>query len=127
MLGLIANLLLKLYLPTNDFTLLHGITATHAFRIVMPYLSELDSSINYFWLALITAALSIKPEKDIIEISTNFTKKTSLDWDKLKHYACQHTDEHVIKLVYTAWQEYHCYGDERYRSAAEIKLKLDLT
>ena len=122
----IANLLLELYLPTNDFTLLHGLTATHALRIIMPYLSDLGSSINYFWIALITAALSIKPEKNIIEISTNFTNETSLNWEELKQYACQRTDEYVIKLVYTAWQEYQYYGDERYRTAAAIKLKIGL-
>jgi len=42
----------------------------------------------------------------------------------LKSTACASNDPHVIKLVYSAWQEQLAYGNTQYATAAAIKLGL---
>ncbi|MCX6119044.1 MAG: questin oxidase family protein [Proteobacteria bacterium] len=106
----IAPLVLELFAQTNDFTALHAVTATHAYRLVSKYHS---ASIEIF-IALSAAYVSIRaPKIQVLE-------PVSIDvhWNSLKERAVRSNDDHVPKIVYTCFQEYCVHSDSRYFLAA---------
>ncbi len=56
---LIAPLVLQLFSQTQDFTALHAVTATHALRVVSPYLNEAPDTLRDFIIAIAAAYVSI--------------------------------------------------------------------
>jgi hypothetical protein len=97
---------LLLYANTYNFTMLHAVTSNHALRLVLPYIQDKERAFNAYWNALLAAYITIHcpaikeytpPEKDIPE------------WDKIFAQAVQSDDAHVIKFVYTCFEESKVY------------------
>lgn len=119
-LAAIARFGLDAYAEREDFTLLHVVTACHAFRLVQPFVSDHVQALRYLWQAVLMAWLSIAltpPGRDA----------RARDWPDLgpEAIAAQARaagDDHVIKLCHTALCEHEAYGDRRYLMIAARKL-----
>ncbi|WP_164914155.1 questin oxidase family protein [Aquimarina sediminis] len=98
----IRDFCLGVFAKKNDFTLLHTVTACHAYRIISKYFLNNDISLRYFWEAIVMAQISTGlPYRNTEIPSTN----TDNDWSFVLKQACDSLDDHVIKLVYTCWEE----------------------
>ena len=114
----LAAALLSAYAATGNFTVLHGLTACHAFRNLRPLMDDPARAERYLWQALVCAYLSAggpaagaPPKGD-----------DGLDWPEIRRRAAAASDEHDIKLAYSAWREWQRYGDDRYRRVASAAL-----
>ena len=111
----LAQLAIKAYLLTGDFTLLHGVTGCHALRIIFPWVSHKELALRYFWQAFVVAYLStgsISLENKMIEA------QRINGWDEIISKGCSSSNDHVIKIIYTCWSEYQHYGNQEYLAAA---------
>ncbi len=115
-LGDFADLALNLYLSTKDFTTLHTVTSCHASRIMMPYVDDETLYLKYFHQAFLAAYLTIgAPRIAIHETSLQPDKKLI---DEIKAATHKASDDHDIKLTYTALEEHRAYQRNLYLRAA---------
>jgi hypothetical protein len=111
----IADFALSAYASFDDFTLLHAVTATHAFRLITPFITDSDLATRYLWRAIMVAALSTR-----LPLHNAWPKKGAdmAGWANIAARAIESDDEHVIKLVYTAFAEFRIYADPLYQFVA---------
>ena len=111
----IANFAISAYRSFDDFTLLHAVTATHAFRLILPFVADPTSAMRYFWRSIMIAALSSG-----VPLHSEWSKEDVglLDWADIAARAIESDDEHVIKLVYTAFAESQKYSNPLYQFVA---------
>lgn len=115
----IALTLLRAYAASGNFTLLHGVTGTHAFRLLSPHASDPDAALRDLWTALAAAyAGAGAPRAE----GWGLSGADSLDWPAIHGRALGREDEHDIKLAYTCWREWQHRGDDLYRRAASARL-----
>lgn len=120
----IASITLDAYLAShNNFTLLHGVTATHALRSILPFSGNKERVLEYFWIAFLAAYITTG------EIYSAYVPKQGMiDGDEYfsfqKKLACESSDDHTIKLAYTTWREWQRSGDTRYIEALQTHYKL---
>ena len=117
----LAEAVVTLYMSSSgNFTALHAVTSTHALRVLLPYLNQTSKSLAlaYYWQALLAAAITFKtPALDV-----PLDNELKMSWDEIFILACQSTDEHVLKLVYTCFEESKVYtGSDIYKKAAYKK------
>lgn len=115
----IARSLLRAYVASGDFTLLHGVTGTHAFRMLSPHASEPDAALRDLWTALVAAYVGAGTPR--VE-GWGLRGDDSLDWPGIHARAHDREDEHDIKLAYSCWREWQHRGDDLYRRAASARL-----
>ncbi len=115
-LGEVAGLSIEAFRTKSDFTLLHAVTACHSFRLLRSYLaSEDDAGLRYLWQAILAAMLST----GLDAIQRCHASTLSLEpWHRCIERAAASDDAHVIKLVYTAWQESAVYDERPYLEIA---------
>ena len=113
-----ARALHAAYRATRSFTLLHGITACHAFRLLTPLMTDEAEGRLYLWQALVCAYMSAGGPKAGAPLSGDET----LSWERIARLAAVSRDEHDVKLVYTCRQEGEFYGDDSYRRTASAYL-----
>jgi len=89
----------------EDFTLLHAVTACHAFRVLSRHVDDTTEALPYLWQAVLCAALSRGP----INWSTPPSPETNDDWLPCIEAATVSDDAHVIKRIYTCLQEAAVY------------------
>ena len=109
----IANTALTAYLGTRDFTLLHGVTGCHALRLILPYCKDQEVALRYFWQGLVIAYLSTGPKVIQPAASVEIVDAAQKQAD-LRNHAFNSDDDHVIKLTYSALEEFHYYGNIEY-------------
>lgn len=110
----LAAALLDAFAATGDFTVLHGLTACHAFRVLKPFMEEASLGERYLWQALVCAYLSAGGPAAGAPLKGD----ESLSWDEIRRRAAASDDEHDLKLAYSAWREWRHYGHDRYRRVA---------
>jgi len=118
----LAQLAIKGYLLTKDFTLLHGVTGCHALRIILPWVPQHELALRYFWQAFVVAYLStgsISLENELVAVPG----KNS--WDEILTKGRSSNNSHVIKIVNTCWSEYQHYGNPEYLAAARQAVRLN--
>jgi hypothetical protein len=115
----IAAAAVRLYLSSGDFTLLHAVTGTHAYRQIAPYIEPREEGIRYFWQAISAAYVGVgappvqaAPESD------------PPPWAPTLQRALPSLDEHDLKLVDIAREEGAFYRDPIYQSAAARRMRL---
>ncbi len=112
----LAEFALDVYAARDDFTLLHLVTACHAARIVLPFADDATLATRYLWEALLIAYLTTSPS-GTVEIGST-AALWSLDphhsWQPCLQAAITSKDDHIIKLTYTAWQEFQRTRDPLY-------------
>lgn len=110
-----AKAAIKLYATTKNFTALHIVTATHAFRVLLPYLSKANEILPHYWQAFCTAYISIgSPEITEFHISDS----PYMPWKDIFSEATKATDDHTIKLIYSCYKEDQIYHDPLYNYVA---------
>jgi hypothetical protein len=113
-----AAALIRAYAATGDFTVLHGVTACLAFRILLPFMKDVEAAQGYLWQALVCAYLSSGGPA----AGSPLTGDESLPWPEIHRRAAASLDEHDIKLAYSCWREWRDSGDDLYRRAASATL-----
>ena len=115
----IARAMLHAYAASGDFALLHGVTGTHAFRLLAPYASDSGAALVDLWAALV--AVYIGAGAPAVE-GWGLDGNDSLDWPAIHAAAVGRDDEHDIKLAYSCWREWQHRGDELYRRVASARV-----
>jgi Questin oxidase-like len=110
-----ANFAVSAYASFDDFTLLHAVTATHAFRRVLPFIADPDLATRYLWHSIVVAAMSSGVP---LHASWPDTPRKVADWATIAEKAIGSDDEHVIKLAYSAMAEFQHYANPLYQMVA---------
>ncbi|HET7546657.1 MAG TPA: questin oxidase family protein [Usitatibacter sp.] len=115
----IARAMLGAYAASGDFTLLHCVTGTHAFRLLMPYAGDVRAAVRDLWASLLATYVGSGAP---FPGGWGLAGSDSLDWPAIHARALDREDEHDIKLAYTCWREWQHRGDDLYRRAASARL-----
>lgn len=118
-LSTISEFCLNEFSKNNNFTLLHTVTACHSLRYLLKYLSNKNEALRLFWEAILVANLSTGIKYNTIDIVNN----VNIDWSLLKSKAIQSTNDHVIKLVYTCYDENSAKANPLYSFIAERAIR----
>ena len=98
----------------NNIGSLHMLTGVHALRLVWPWVGPPAFALERSWRALVALYLASGAPPDDATL-----EPAEAGWPALRAMACQSNDVHVIKLVYSCWQESLCHGqDAEYRALA---------
>jgi hypothetical protein len=116
-LGKVAEVSIEAFRGKSDFTLLHAVTACHAFRRLRSYLPPDDEGLRYLWQAVLAALLSTGMDTPP-GARASLPSQSLEPWHRCIEYAAASDDAHVIKLVYTAWQESAIYDERPYLEIA---------
>ena len=103
----------------GDFTALHVMTGTYAFRLLSRFVPDPEAAMPAFWRAYAAAALvagSI-PALDPPRLDA-LRAEAPAGWYEILAEAVAHDDEHVIKATYTAWRLDTALRDKVFRTAA---------
>ena len=112
----LAAALIRAYRASGDFTVLHGVTGTHAARVLGPFLSA--GAPVHLWRALVAAYVGAGAPP----VQGAQAGDASLDWPSIHATAVRCDDEHDIKIAYTCWREWQRTGDDLYRQAASVRV-----
>ncbi|MEH6630859.1 MAG: questin oxidase family protein [Halopseudomonas aestusnigri] len=115
----VAKISLQVFLHTNSFTALHAVTASHAARLVLPYVGDQETFIRELFAGIVTAVLTIPGEDFKVDA---FGPEELLSQKVLSSRGRVSTDSHDIKFIYSCLEEYREYSDPRYLAAAELRL-----
>ena len=114
-----AAALIRAYAASGDFTLLHGVTGTHALRLLAPYAADPRRAIAHLWQAVVAAYLGAgSPAVD----GWGVEGSDALAWDEIRERAAGCDDEHDVKLAYSCWREGAHYRDDLYRRVASSRV-----
>jgi hypothetical protein len=115
----IAAALIRAYAASGDFTVLHGVTGTHAFRLLAPFASDPQVALADLWQSVVAAYLGAgSPAVEGWRVPGN----DALAWDDIRRLAARCEDEHDVKLAYTCWREGTHSGDDLYRRVASSRV-----
>lgn len=120
----LAAVSVRAFAATQNFTILHAMTATHAMRLLLPLSDDSDALMQSLWRAYVAAYVSAGAPEIPAGLSVDPTRVPS--WETLRSIACASNNEHVVKATYTAWSEDAAYHDPCYRIAIARYLKLPL-
>jgi hypothetical protein len=115
----LAGLSLRLYLQSGDFTALHAVTATHAHRLISPFMDPAAQALRYHWQALAAAYVSVGAPALAAPASGQ-----SPPWKVTIQKALSSLDDHDLKLVEIAREEESFYREPLYRRAAARRMRL---
>jgi hypothetical protein len=118
----IAAFGLEAYRRREDFTLLHVVTGCHAFRIVQPYAGDKPLARRYLWQAVLVAWLTV-PAAPTGRTQAG-AEVPAAGEEAIAARAILSSDDHVIKLCYSALCEFREYGDPAYLHIATRKLAI---
>ncbi|MEO6409147.1 MAG: questin oxidase family protein [Burkholderiaceae bacterium] len=111
-LAALARLALERFADGGDFTVLHLATASHALRLLLPFIDEPLPALRSFWVAAAAAAASVRERPPLPPLAT------LPDWPEIVERAIASDDEHVVKLVHTCREQHAAYGWDACRRAA---------
>ena len=115
--------LLWLFSQNNNFTLLHTITAHHAFTHLQHFSDQPKQALILLCKALLAAYLSTTGTVNI-DFTWNYPKLNLPEWEALKEKAIQSNDEHVIKLLHVLSLKKRENLTYQLKYAAALKLNL---
>jgi hypothetical protein len=123
-LAAIARAVRRLYLGSGDnFTALHAVTGTHAYRMIEPFIDAADRAAGrrYLWQAVVAAYVSIGAPALQMPALTKLP-----NWTEVAARAAASNDDHEIKLTDIAREEAEHWneGDGEYLRAAATHLGL---
>jgi hypothetical protein len=119
----IAGFALEAYAAHEDFTVLHAVTGCHAFRLIERFANDRALARRYLWQAVVAAYLTVQPPE--CAAARDELRGCALAPDDIARLAVRATDDHVIKLCYSALCEHRHYGNDKYLQVASRKLALD--
>ena len=107
----VAAFALDAFHASEDFMLLHTVTACHGFRQVARFFTDEEAALRQLWQTVLAAWLAAVREG-------RRAAPTRAGWEAIEERAIQSTDDHVIKVCYTARAEHAAYSDARYLEIA---------
>ena len=110
-LAMLAN---RLYADGGNFTVLHLVTGCHSLRLLLPYFAAPASAVRSYWWAYAAAATGLPAAA----FATTPRPIAALAWPEIVARAIASDNEHVVKLVYSAREEYLHYGRAECHDAA---------
>ena len=115
----LAAAAVTLFAATGEFIALHAMTATHALRLVAPWMDDPRRALAYHWRALLAAygSMGAPPLASETEIA-RLRCAEAPGWTELHATGLASNDDHVIKSIYSAWREDQVYHDPLYAFAA---------
>lgn len=119
----IREAVLHVYQHSEDFTLLHTVTSTHATRVLLPLIADHQSATELLWKAILLAIATVS---DVIARNPHCVSNETMQvsWEIIIKTALLSHDDHVIKLVYTASDESRLGNADAYRRIAARKVDL---
>ncbi len=104
---------------TRGFVALHAMTATHALRVLLPWVPDPDAAVAAFWPAYAAAYViaGAPAPPSLAELAARRTRAPAR-WDDVLAAALASDDDHVVKAVFTARAEERAYGEPLFRWAA---------
>ncbi len=115
----LAQVALELYASTGNFTALHGLTSTHALRILRPFARDPTALLRHHWQGLAAAFITIGSPRP-----KPFAMERASAWNAILDRAIESNDDHDAKLVFACREEGVFRKDDRYRFAAALRMKL---
>lgn len=109
-LGELADAAAKLYAGSEDFTVLHMVTACHALLTLRRWLDEPTAALHSFSVAAAAALCASQARGD--------AAPAARPWSQIVPLALAADDEHVVKLTYAARGLEQAFGGETFRAAA---------
>ena len=117
-----SDLLLKLYDLTENFTVLHGFTSTHALRVLSRFLTDYPSILKQHWYLVQIAYLSTK----CTPINKTNSVRSVPDWPDIFSKAVKSRDVHTIKFVYSLREQSQLFpSDLPYRRTAQGRISAE--
>lgn len=116
-LPIIAKSVLDIYLAKENIATLHGVTGTHAFRVLLPYMTDSKEALIYLWQAV--AALYVANDAPELTVPQAGTVNS---WDEISSEALVSSDVHTIKFIYSSIEEDRLYNNPSYKIAASRRL-----
>lgn len=111
----LAAAMIRAYAATGDFTMLHGVTGTHAARALLRHVDSPTALAGALWRALLAAYVGIGAPAIT---GWKLEGDDQLDWPAIHERACLRDDEHDIKITYSCWRGWQWTGDDIYRRVA---------
>lgn len=111
--------MIRAYSACGDFTILHGVTGTHAARSLVRYVDDPAPLVLALWRALLAAYVGVGAPP---VSGWSLQGDHSLDWPAIHARAVACDDEHDIKIVYSCWRQWQRLGDDLYRRVASAKV-----
>jgi hypothetical protein len=118
-LAAIAAATVRIYADGGNFTVLHAVTGTHAYRLLQPFITPPELGLRYFWQAVLAAYVSVGAPRVVDPPAGDVPA-----WGESLGRARASIDEHHIKLVDVAHEQGAFYADPLYRRAAARRLGL---
>ncbi len=112
----VAHAALSLFQQSHHFTALHGVTGTHAARILSPYVPNARDWLQNHRVALALAYLAMGAPR--LDPQFAMPAQTSAQREALFDLATASTDEHEIKLAYSCWEDSQHYNDDGFIAVA---------
>lgn len=111
------------FAASGNFTALHLMTGTHAFRTLAAVVGDADEVMPAFWSAYAAASIvaGVTPSLDVRVLDPLRDKPTR--WPDLLARAVAQDDDHVIKSTYTAWRLGEELNDPLFGTAAQRYLE----
>lgn len=106
----IRRSVINLYAKTRNFTVLHLVTSTHAMRTIVNYCTDIEKTIQNFWISLQVAYLST----NCVQLNIDEKIEVDFSWDQILKLAITKRNDHTIKFVYTCYSEYKLDNDPIY-------------
>jgi len=92
-LEILADATIKIYQMSGDFTMLHALTGTASLKALLPYFSDQELALRYFWQGCVVAYISTgSAAMTLVEPST------PMPWSDIFDFCCQSSNEHLIEL-----------------------------
>lgn len=103
---------------SGNFTALHLMTGTHAFRVLASAVDNAEQAMPAFWSAYATAAIVAGATPSLEASVLDPLRREPTRWDDLLTRAAAQDDDHVIKSTFTAWRLDEEIGDPVFGAAA---------
>jgi hypothetical protein len=119
-LSTIANAVARNYVASgDDIIALHGVTGTHAYRVLEPFVGNRKTGLRQLWHAL-SGYLGLKSPS----LAPIASAAQARSWADLSALAARKGGDHTVKLTDTAREEFHVYRDPIHLQVAALRLKL---
>lgn len=106
----------QVYCASGDFTALHLVTGTQAAAVLLPYLATPQALLPWLWQGLAAGYIAIgRPALPSADMLAIWRSATVPGWQEILQRALAETDEHAVKLIYSALYLGRLTGDRLFR------------
>ena len=106
----------QVYGATGDFTALHLVTGAQAAAVLLPYFDSPKALLPWLWQGMAAAYIAIgRPSLPGADMVAMWRNSTVPAWQDLLQRALAETDEHAVKLIYSALYLGRLTGDRLFR------------